>query len=98
MKELLPQEPHFVEWAKQMGGVESAAITDPYVRLKLWHVLQDLIAEAATRHGACFIPVPDGLKDKEGFLKPEHWANDVTHANEVYGEIMLRKVVEELRA
>ena len=98
LKELLPQEPHFVEWAKQMGGVESAAITDPYVRLKLWHVLQDLIAEAATRHGACFIPVPDELRDKEGFLKPEHWANDVTHANEVYGDIMLRKVVEELRA
>lgn len=96
LQELLPQEPHFVEWAKQIGGVEQVTITDPFVRLKLWHVLQDMIAEAAARVGACFVPVPQELKDDEGFLKPEYWAWDVTHANEAYGEIMLRRVVEEL--
>ena len=97
LQELLPQEPHLVEWAQQIGGVRNVSITDPFVRLKLWHVLQDLIAEAAMKNGAHFLPVPDELRDAEGFLKPEHWANDVTHANEAYGEIMLRKVMQELR-
>ncbi len=56
-----------------MGGqlgqsIEDIKITDPHVRLKMWFLLQDMIAEIAHRHGARFIPVPRELQDEEGFL------------------------------
>jgi hypothetical protein len=96
--DLLKQEPYFLEWAKQIGDEKEVAITEPIIRLKLWHVLQDLVAEIASNIGGVFIPVPDELRDAEGFLKTEYWANDVTHANEAYGEIMIRNILEKVGA
>ena len=46
-------EEFFVEAAAQLGqSVETLPIIDPYVRLKLWYLLQDMLAEEARIRGA----------------------------------------------
>ncbi|MGD1039064.1 MAG: hypothetical protein ABR878_18295 [Roseiarcus sp.] len=97
LKKLLAAEPHFLEWAAQIGGgIDQVKLTAPHIRLKLWYVLQDLLAEEAGKVAGSFVRVPVETQDEEGFLKPEFSAHDVTHANEAYGALMLAKLIEEL--
>jgi hypothetical protein len=91
-------ETYFVEAAAQLGqSVETRAITDPYVRLKLWYLLQDKLAEEARIRGVMFIPVPKEVQDADGYLKREFWFEDVTHANEAYGNVIYETVVRAFR-
>jgi hypothetical protein len=97
LRKLLEQEPYFCDWAAQLGqSIADIKITEPHIRLKLWFLLQDMIAEIARRHGARFIPVPKELQDEEGYLLEQYWHPDVTHANAAYGAILLRKVLEDV--
>jgi hypothetical protein len=98
LRAMLEREPALVAWAKQINApLETIGITDPFVRLKLWYLLQDMFKEAAGRYGAAFIAIPPEVQDAEGFLREELWAPDVTHANADYGRIMLAKAIQELR-
>ncbi|ORA76724.1 hypothetical protein BST28_20585 [Mycolicibacter kumamotonensis] len=93
LRALLQTEEFFVNWAAQLGhSVETVPITDPYVRLKLWYLLQDMQAEKARARGLMFIPVPKEVQDADGFLKREFW-QDVTHANRAYGNVMYETVL-----
>jgi hypothetical protein len=76
--------------------VEQVRLTSPIVRLKLWHVLQEIYQEQAERGGVEFIPVPDIVADEAGFLKPVFSAVDVTHANPAYGRVMLTHLAHTL--
>lgn len=99
LRAVLTREPAFVAWAESLNAsLETIEITDPYVRLKLWYLLQDMFRAAAEKNGAQFIPTPPAVQDDEGFLKEEFWAADVTHANSDYGRLMLAKVLEEMEA
>jgi len=90
----LEKEPFFIGLLEQIGfTVENVKFTRPMIRLKLWHTLQELFAEAAARHGAHFLPVPASVKDAIGFLAPQHWAGDVTHADFQFGDIMANKLL-----
>jgi hypothetical protein len=94
LRALLQTEQFFVNKAAQLGqSPETIPITDPYVRLKLWYLLQDMKAEEARSRGLMFIPVPTEVQDADGFLKREFWASDVTHANEAYGNVIYETVV-----
>jgi hypothetical protein len=91
-------EEFFVNWAAQLGqSLETISITDPYVRLKLWYLLQDVQAEEARIRGVMFIPVPKEVQDADGFLKREFWASDVSHTNEAYGNVIYETVVRAFK-
>jgi DNA-binding HxlR family transcriptional regulator len=97
LRKLLEKEPYFCDWAAQLGqSTDEIKITEPHIRLKLWYLLQEMIAEIGRRHGARFIPVASELQDEDGFLLEQYSFPDVTHANAAYGEVMLRKVLEEI--
>ncbi|WP_139825340.1 hypothetical protein [Mycobacterium conspicuum] len=94
LRALLKTEEFFVSKAALLGqSVETIPITDPYVRLKLWYLLQDMLAEEARTRGAMFIPVPEEVQDADGFLKREFWASDVSHANEAYGNVVYETIL-----
>ena len=94
LRALIQTEVWFVQRAAQLGqSLETIRITDPFVRLKLWYLLQDMQAEEARTRGLMFIPVPKEVQDADGFLKREFWVSDVTHANEAYGNVIYETVV-----
>lgn len=98
LRALLQTEQFFVDRASQLGqSLETIPITDPYVRLKLWYLLQDMLAEEARTRGLMFIPVPKEVQDADGFLKREFWAADVTHANDAYGNVMYETVLQAFK-
>jgi hypothetical protein len=98
LRALLKTEEFFVSRAALLGhSLDTVPITDPYVRLKLWYLLQDMLAEEARIRGLMFIPVSTEVQDADGFLKREFWASDVTHANEAYGNVMYETVLRAFR-
>jgi hypothetical protein len=94
---LLKGDPLFVDLAAQMGrSPEQVKITPAPVRLKLWYLLQEMMADAANKSGAQFIPIPQETIDADGYLRREFWAKDLTHANHEYGQIMARKILTDM--
>ena len=71
-------------------------IISALVRLKFWHVLQDVYRQQAAIHDVEFIPPPDAMMDERGFLKRELWADDLTHANRIYGKAMINHLRQKL--
>jgi hypothetical protein len=95
---LVQSEWYYRDQASRLGlRLEDVGITPGPIRLKLWRVTQDLMAEAARRHGCDFFSVPDEAIDESGFLKRELWAEDATHANAIYGRIMLDALANHCR-
>lgn len=92
---LLATEFPFIQHSAE-ATVEQVTLTAPTVRLKLWQVLQEIYKEQAEDDGAEFIPVPEAVVDKVGYLRPEFWADDATHANTAYGEVVLDYLVATL--
>lgn len=76
--------------ASEMGQDSAEPVfSPPALRLKLWAVLQERMAAAAQVGGAQFVAVPAAVQDADGFLRPELWAPDLTHANRNYGAVVL---------
>jgi hypothetical protein len=97
LRKIIANEPVLVRWVEHHGeSFDSVRITPPYLRLKLWFLLQEMLTEAARCVGGKFVSVPAELQDDDGFLRTEYWHSDVTHANRRYGEVMLRRIIEEL--
>lgn len=90
--------------ADVMSGLESdgfatalrAAATDGHaprvartgLRLTLWQIVQDLLAESAARGGAAFLPIPSATRAAEGTMLSAYSAPDVSHANPEYGDLV----------
>lgn len=76
----------------EKAGITTHGVTPAPIRLKLWRlqcaVLQSLCAEWGVR----LLPPPQGTQTPQGFLKPEYYKNDATHANVAYGELALRQL------
>jgi hypothetical protein len=80
--------------AQRIGvTIEPSSLTDVRVMVKLWRLLQTMLAEIAAREGATFVAVPPRLMTAEYLLLDKHWAADATHANRAYGRVMLEEVV-----
>ncbi|WP_435655295.1 hypothetical protein [Brucella pituitosa] len=68
---------------------EDHGLADARVRLKLWRLHEELLIEICTKHGITFISAPnDGVTD-EGYLLPEYYGGDPSHANTLYGKKVL---------
>ena len=94
----LTREPHFAALAQHMGvDLDTVPITPWQVRLKLWHVLQQLMQEIADEKGAAFVPAPSVAIDSDGCLKVDYSVGDVTHGATNYGEAHLDDLAAHLR-
>lgn len=90
IREIVMGSRYFQDAAKKLGrDVSTVEINDSSVRVKLWRLLQQMMADIAQRAGATFLPVPNFVLDPDGCLKREFWAHDVTHGNPKYGEVLL---------
>lgn len=90
IREIVMGSRYFQDAAEKMGrDIRTVEINDSSVRVKLWRLLQQMMAEIAQRTGATFLPLPNDVLDPDGCLKREFWAHDVTHGNQKYGEVLV---------
>lgn len=80
-------ESHFVE-----AGLAAKGVTPAPIRLKLWRLQCAVLHSLCTEWDIRLLPPPEGTQTPEGFLKPEFYHNDATHANVAYGELVLRQL------
>lgn len=70
-------------------GITPAAVAPAGLRFRMWRLSCRLFRAQATALGCAYLPVPDAVRDAEGFL-PAALAGDATHGNDAYGEAILR--------
>ena len=89
------QEPYFLREAERLGmSAEQIKFSPPLLRLKLWLTLQGVIRDFANELGAVYVPVPAIAQTEAGFLKEEYYENDVTHANNAFGKLMIAALLK----
>ena len=69
----------------------NSSLVAPMVRYKLWRLHSEIVREACESLGVQFIPAPPEALVDGRYLRPEYYANP-THANALYGELLLRQV------
>lgn len=77
-------------------SVETAPLTHPQTRLKLWRTMRDAYKALAADAGVEFLPLPAWVFDDVGFLKRDFWHTDATHANGAYAEGLLGHLGDRL--
>lgn len=87
---------YFYENAAKMGfDISICPFTPAPVMKRLWGVLQESLADAASAAGARFIPVAEAALTPNGYLSEPYrgplW--NFTHANDAYGQMMLDQIV-----
>lgn len=89
----------FTKLASDLGfDPEKAQLTPVFLRLKLWSLLQQMMRETAERLAVEFWPVSASAMTEDGYLRPEYWDEDATHANAAYGALMLDEYEQRLFA
>jgi hypothetical protein len=78
-------------------SLESVKISSPFLRLKLWRLLQTCVRDTAILGGAEYFAVPTILTDDDGFILDRYSAGDVSHANSDYGRIYLTELLNWIR-
>jgi hypothetical protein len=80
--------------AKNYRGVSIAdtGITAAWLRLKLWQLEMLVLQSVCKDWNMLFFAAPGEGRTAEGFLKPEFYEKDATHANAAYGELMLTEL------
>ena len=72
--------------------IEQLGVTPELIRYKHWRLHSKLIYTECANLGIKYIQPPNSMVDENGFLVPEAWNLDATHANPYYGT----KVIEQL--
>ena len=93
IKNCILQEKYFTDIAESLGvDIGDLVITSDSLRLELWNVLAELLADSAKNLKANFLGAPAVSRDTFGMLLPEYWASDVTHANSNYGLLLIEEL------
>lgn len=69
-----------------------AGVNNASTRLKLWKLEMRVLAHLCGAWTLHFLPPPAEAQTSAGFLRPEYYGNDATHANDAYGELVLRQL------
>ncbi|WP_417682150.1 hypothetical protein [Roseibium sp.] len=73
--------------AARRSGIAPAPL-----RLKLWKMEMDVLSEVCREFDITLLPPPDQATDSKGYLRSLCYAPDATHANALYGELVLRQL------
>jgi hypothetical protein len=75
-------------------GISNLGVSRPQLRLKCWKLQRDTLRTVCAELKIELLPVPAGAVTREGYLRLECYAEDATHANRRYGEMVLKQILE----
>lgn len=84
------QRYHESHFAKE--GIADAGVSSPNLRLKFWKLQTRILQKVCAELGIEVMLPPSAALDDEGYLAPDYYASDATHANYAYGEMTLREI------
>jgi hypothetical protein len=90
---LKKQETAFVEAGLKEKGISPAAL-----RLKIWRLQVQVLQQLTAEWDVGLLTNPDGTRCSKGFLHPDYYAQDATHANAAYGELVFKQIEKLLEA
>jgi len=73
-------------------GLAARGVSPPELRLKFWKLQTRVLEKLCAEFGIEVMMPPPPALEHRGFLRPEYYARDATHANWRYGERVLREV------
>lgn len=73
-------------------NIADLGVSAPELRLAFWRLQANLLEQLCAELGIKVLPPPAAAMDTDGFLAPEFYANDATHANPSYGELVLQQI------
>ena len=76
------------------AGLKELGPTRPDLRLKCWNVQLECLAKLCEEMDIGLVMPPSKTVTSEGYLEPNCYAKDVTHANRRYGEAVLKQVMK----
>jgi hypothetical protein len=76
---------------------ERLGIPPPLARYRLWRIFTEICEELCREAYVDFLSVPPESISESGFLR-ERYRKDALHANEEYGYLVLRAVLERIQA
>ncbi|GAA4742015.1 hypothetical protein GCM10023264_03900 [Sphingomonas daechungensis] len=84
------QQFHESFFAKE--GIANQGVSSPALRLKFWTLQTRVLEMLCDDLGVELMMPPAKAVDRRGFLARDFYANDATHANHFYGELLLREI------
>lgn len=79
-------------------NIAALGVSAPELRMAFWQLQVRLLEELCTELNIEVLPPPPSALDSDGFLAPEFYASDATHANASYGELVLQQIEESFGA
>ncbi|HXT07831.1 MAG TPA: hypothetical protein VN715_12945 [Roseiarcus sp.] len=82
---------------EQLDTGSEYAVCAAVVRYKLWALFMRGYKKCAQSLDAEYLHIPVAAQDESGFLRPEFYEDDVTHANRRYGDLFLQHLQNYLQ-
>jgi hypothetical protein len=73
-------------------GINAQGVSTPELRIKFWQLQTKTLKKLASKLNIELMLPPAAALDEAGFLARDYYANDATHANPDYGELVLRNI------
>jgi hypothetical protein len=73
-------------------GIASRGVSPASLRLKFWLLQTRVLGRLCKERDVEVLMPPAAAFDEEGFLSPDYYAKDATHANPDYGELILQEI------
>ena len=94
----VPSAEHIRKFPGVSRGRLNQGVMPARIRAKLYDMSSDIFRTGCAELGIEFLPPPRKPPMPTGFLKPEYWNPDPTHANSDYGRLLLKQIEEHLSA
>jgi hypothetical protein len=72
--------------------IAELGVSPPELRIKIWRMQRALMKEFCDELGIELMDPPLAALDADGFLLPDYYAKDATHANRAYGLLILEEL------
>jgi hypothetical protein len=73
-------------------GILEKGISPAPLRLRMWQLQVDVLRRLTEEWDVQLLPPPAQALDAQGYLAPAYYADDATHANAAYGELLIEQV------
>ena len=67
-------------------------ISPASLRLKAWYLQSDMYRRQCAKLGMTYLAAPAQATDENGYLKPEYYGSDASHANGDYGALVIAEI------